>query len=174
MEITAKLKHLRMAPRKVRVVANLIKGLNIDQARAQLRALPKRASGPVLKTLNSAVANAEHNFQLSKDNLYIAKIFVDGGPMLKRWMPRAMGRASAIQKKTSHLTVILGERIAAKAVKKAVQTKQVPETALEKTAAEKIKSAPRAEKKEAIAKERAGGFAKRMFRRKSVDRKSTR
>ncbi|KKU18766.1 MAG: 50S ribosomal protein L22 [Candidatus Azambacteria bacterium GW2011_GWB2_46_37] len=162
-----------MAPRKVRVVANLIKGLNIDQARAQLRALPKRASGPVLKTLNSAVANAEHNFQLSKDNLYIAKIFVDGGPMLKRWMPRAMGRASAIQKKTSHLTVILGERIAAKAVKKAikakaVQTKQVPETALEKTAAEKIKSAPRAEKKEAIAKERAGGFAKRMFRRKSV------
>ncbi|HAM95821.1 50S ribosomal protein L22 [Candidatus Azambacteria bacterium RIFCSPHIGHO2_01_46_10] len=173
MEITAKLKHLRMAPRKVRVVANLIKGLNIDQARAQLRALPKRASGPVLKTLNSAVANAEHNFQLSKDNLYIAKIFVDGGPMLKRWMPRAMGRASAIQKKTSHLTVILGERIAAKAVKKAikakaVQTKQVPETALEKTAAEKIKSAPRAEKKEAIAKERAGGFAKRMFRRKSV------
>ena len=162
-----------MAPRKVRVVANLIKGLNINQARAQLRALPKRASGPVLKTLNSAVANAEHNFQLSKDNLYIAKIFVDGGPMLKRWMPRAMGRASAIQKKTSHLTVILGERIAAKAVKKAikakaVQTKQVPETALEKTAAEKIKSAPRAEKKEAIAKERAGGFAKRMFRRKSV------
>src|SRR3989344_4592000 len=123
MEITAKLKHLRMAPRKVRVVANLIKGLNIDQARAQLRALPKRASGPVLKTLN--------------------------------------------------LAVILGERIAAKAVKKAikakaVQTKQVPETALEKTAAEKIKSAPRAEKKEAIAKERAGGFAKRMFRRKSV------
>lgn len=162
-----------MAPRKVRVAANLIKGLNIDQARAQLRALPKRASGPVLKTLNSAVANAEHNFQLSKDNLYVAKIFVDGGPMLKRWMPRAMGRASAIQKKTSHLTVILGERIAAKAVKKAikakaVQTKPVPETVSEKGAAEKIKSAPRAEKKEAIAKERAGGFAKRMFRRKSV------
>lgn len=162
-----------MSPRKVRLVTTLIKGLNVDQARAQLRALPKRASGPVLKTLNSAIANAEHNFQLSKDNLYVAKIFVDGGPMLKRWMPRAMGRASAIQKKTSHLTVILSERIAAKAVKKAirakaVQAKPVPETASEKTAAEKVKFAPRAEKKEAIAKERVGGFAKKMFRRKTV------
>lgn len=173
MEITSKLKYLRIAPRKVRVVANLIKGLDIERARAQLRVLPKRASEPVLKTLNSAVANAEHNFQLSKDNLYVAKIFVDGGPMLKRWMPRAMGRASAIQKKTSHLTVILRERIPAKAGKKAakakpIQPKPVSETAPEKIAAEKIKPAPRAAKKETIAKEKVGGFAKQMFRRKSV------
>ncbi|OGD30211.1 50S ribosomal protein L22 [Candidatus Azambacteria bacterium RIFCSPHIGHO2_02_46_12] len=173
MKTIARLRYLNIAPRKVRLVADLIRGKSAKEARRMLSFVVKRSAKPILQLLNSAVANAEHNFQLSKDNLYIAKIFVDGGPMLKRWMPRAMGRASAIQKKTSHLTVILGERIAAKAVKKAikakaVQTKQVPETALEKTAAEKIKSAPRAEKKEAIAKERAGGFAKRMFRRKSV------
>lgn len=99
-----------MAPRKVRVVANLIKGMDIGQARAQLKFLPKKAGGFLLKLLNSAAANAKHNFSLKEDNLYVSKILVDGGPSLKRWMPRAMGRVTPILKRTCHITLVLDEK----------------------------------------------------------------
>jgi len=108
--ITAKLRYLRISPRKVRLVTELIKGLPVEEAERQLKFLTKRAARPVLKLLNSALANAQSNKKLTKDNLYIDKIIVEGGPVLKRWRPRAMGRATPIGKRTSHVTLILSEK----------------------------------------------------------------
>jgi len=109
-EITAKLRHLRIAPRKVRLVADLIRGKMALQSLAVLRHTTKKAARPMAKLLQSAIVNAKNNFQLDEDNLYISKLFVDEGPKLKRWRPRAMGRAYPIQKKTSHITICLKER----------------------------------------------------------------
>jgi len=110
MLFTAKLKHLRISPRKVRLVANLIKGLTVKQAQIQLKFLTKRSSVPILKLLNSAVANAENDGKASKDDLFIQNVIVDAGPTLKRWRARAMGRASSIMKRTSHITLILDQK----------------------------------------------------------------
>jgi len=99
-----------MSPRKVRLVANLIKGLAVEEAERQLKFLTKRAAKSILKLLNSAVANAQHNANLAKENLYVAKIIVEAGPILKRWRPRAMGRATPIMKRTSHLTIVLDQK----------------------------------------------------------------
>jgi large subunit ribosomal protein L22 len=109
MEVTAKLRFLRMSPRKVRLVTDLIRGKTVQDADAQLSFLPKRAARPVYKLLHSAVANAENNFKLKKENLFINRIMVDMGPSLKRWRPRAFGRAAPIVKKSSHITIILSE-----------------------------------------------------------------
>lgn len=121
--ITAKLRHLRISPRKVRLVADLIRGLKVSEAEKQLKFLPKRAAEPVLKLLNSAVANAINNFKALKENLFVAKITVDSGSTLKRWMPRAMGRATPIKKRTSHLTIVL-ESKEPLPVKKEVERKE--------------------------------------------------
>jgi large subunit ribosomal protein L22 len=107
MPITAKLRYLRIAPRKVRLVADLIRGRSVGEAENILSFTTKKASLPLLKLLKSAVANAKNNFQLAKENLYISQILVDEGPKLKRWMARARGRADEIQKKTSHITLCL-------------------------------------------------------------------
>jgi len=106
---TAKLNYLRIAPRKTRLVAHLIKGLSVNEAEAQLLVNPKRPSEVILKLLRSAVANAKNNQKLDPESLFVKEIRVDQGPMLKRFLPRAMGRASALQKKSSHITLILGE-----------------------------------------------------------------
>ena len=107
MPITAKLRHLRISPRKVRLVTNLVKGLSVQEAEKQLKFLSKRAARPILKLLNSAMANAQHNANLTKEGLYIKNIVVEPGPTLKRWRPRAMGRATPIMKRTSHITILL-------------------------------------------------------------------
>ncbi len=99
----AKLNHLRLAPRKVRLVTNLISGMEVAKAELQLRFLNKRAARSVLKLLQSASANAKSNYGLEKQDLVIKQIFVNQGPTLKRWMPRAMGRATPIMKRTSHI-----------------------------------------------------------------------
>ena len=109
MEIIAKVRYLRMTPRKVRLLAGLIRGMDIARAEAQLGFTSKAAARPVLKLLRSAVANAEHNFKLDRDDLYIKTITVDGGPVLKRWRSRAFGRASPIRKRTSHIVIILSD-----------------------------------------------------------------
>jgi len=109
MEVKASLKYLRTSPRKVRLVTDLIKGLPVQNAEAQLNHLPKKSSLPVLKLLKSAVANAENNFQLDKSNLYIKIARVDEGPALKRWRARARGSAYTIKKRTSHIFIILDE-----------------------------------------------------------------
>ncbi len=111
MPATAKLRYLRIAPRKVRLVANLIRGKSIEEAQEILRFTTKKAAAVLLKLLRSAIANTKNQFQLKQANLYISKITVDEGPKLKRWMPRARGQASAIQKKTSHVTLVLSEAV---------------------------------------------------------------
>lgn len=111
MEVIAKAKYIRMSPRKVRLIANLARGLRVGEALRQLKFVRKDAARPTRKIIESAVANAEHNFKLKKDSLYIKKIFVDGGPTLKRWHPRAHGRAAPIRKRSCHITVILDSTI---------------------------------------------------------------
>ena len=100
-------KYIRISPSKVRIVIDLIRGKNYFDALAILENTPKAASLPVKKLINSAAANAEVNKGMSKDDLYVAEIFADNGPTLKRVMPRAQGRAFRILKRTSHITVIL-------------------------------------------------------------------
>jgi len=109
MKVKAHIKYLRISPRKVRLAADVIRGLNVSDAGMQLKVLIKRSSGPLEKLLNSAIANAENNFGLSRTNLFVSEIFVNEGPTLKRWMPRAMGRAAQILKRTSHVTIVLSE-----------------------------------------------------------------
>jgi len=127
MEVTAKLRYLRIAPRKVRLVADLVRGKSVEEAAHILNFTRKRAAKPILKLLNSAIANASHNFQLKKENLYISKIVVDEGPKLKRWRPRARGVAYEIQKKTSHITLVLAESKAKAKNEKAKTTRKKEE-----------------------------------------------
>jgi len=110
MPVTAKLRYLRIAPRKVRLVADLIRGKSVEEAQTILNFTQKRAALPILKLLKQATANAQNNFQLSKENLFIAKILVNEGSKLKRVFPRARGSADTIQKKTSHITLVLEEK----------------------------------------------------------------
>ncbi|NIQ89630.1 MAG: 50S ribosomal protein L22 [Deltaproteobacteria bacterium] len=109
MEVRAVTRYVRIAPRKARLVTELIKGKPVEEALTILRFVPKKAARLVDKTLRSAVANAEQNPNIDVDTLYIKRIFVDGGPTMKRWRARAMGRATRIIKRTSHITVILDE-----------------------------------------------------------------
>jgi len=110
MEAKAVAKYIRISPRKARIVAKNIKGLTVENALAQLRYTPKKAATIVQKVLNSALANAEQNSEIDVDTLYVKNIYVDEGPTAKRWRPRAMGRATRIRKRTSHVTVILDEK----------------------------------------------------------------
>lgn len=107
---TAKLSNLRISPRKVRLVAGLIRGKKVSEAQNQLAFLNKRSTDPILKLLKSAIANAKNNTKANEENLVVSKIFVDCGPVLKRHMPRAFGRAAAIMKRTSHVTIVLEEK----------------------------------------------------------------
>jgi large subunit ribosomal protein L22 len=110
MEAKAIVRYVRIAPRKVRIVLDLIRGKNVREALAILKYTPKAGSKIVEKLVNSAKANAENNHNMDGDDLYIAQTFADGGPTLKRIRPRAQGRAFQIRKRTSHVTVILKER----------------------------------------------------------------
>jgi len=110
MEAKAKLSHLRMSPRKVKIVLDLIRDQDLVKAQAILKYTNKAACEPVLKLVNSAAANAENNFQMNRDNLYVAECYVTPGPTLKRIRPRAQGRAFRVLKRTSHITVVLKER----------------------------------------------------------------
>lgn len=105
--ITAKLNDYRQSPRKVRLVANLVKGKKVEDAKNSLTFLIKRASKPLLSLLDSAVANAEHNFNLSSDKLFVKSFRVDEGLVLKRRRPRARGMAYPINKRTSHVFIEL-------------------------------------------------------------------
>lgn len=109
MEVKAVTRYIRISPRKARLVTELIKGKPVEEALTILRFVPKKAARLVDKTLRSALANAEQNPNIDVDTLYIKRIFVDGGPTMKRWRARAMGRATKIIKRTSHITVILDE-----------------------------------------------------------------
>jgi large subunit ribosomal protein L22 len=107
MEITAKLSNLRTAPQKVRQVADLVRGKSVIQAQSILLFTVNKSSANILKLLNSAVASAKHNHQLSEENLFISKITVDEGPKLKRWHAMSRGRAYPIIKRSAHIALIL-------------------------------------------------------------------
>ena len=169
---TVKLSYLRMAPRKVRSVADLIRGLSVNEAEAQLLVQRRRPSLALLKLLRSAVANVKNNDkQVNIDHLFVAAIRVDGGPMLKRFLPRARGSASPIQKKMSNviLTLDVNEKLASrftivakkklKAEEKRVSKKEHPakeKRIIEKTEAENAPSEPKKK-----------GFLRRTFSGKS-------
>ncbi len=170
MKVDAKLNYLRIAPRKVRLVADSIRGRKVNEAEYRLRFTPKRASGPVSKLLNSAIANAEHNFDLKKDNLYISEIRVDEGPTLKRWRPRARGAANQIQKKTSHITIVLEEIEPGEEIKtgkkgkiKKIKKQEKPKEDVQK---DKDKTSKPAKDEKPIKDQKGKG--KNIFRRKSI------
>lgn len=110
MQAKAIARYVRISPRKVRQVVDLIRGKQVKDAFAILQFTPNGATEPVAKVLKSAVANAEHNLEMDADELFVAEIFVDQGPTLKRIKPRAMGRADQIRKRSSHITVVVGEK----------------------------------------------------------------
>ena len=103
-------KQVRIAPRKARLVIDLIRGKEVGEATAILRHTNRKASSVIEKVLQSAIANAEHNYELDPDNLIVSEAYVDEGITLKRYRPRAQGRASAINKRTSHITVVVSEK----------------------------------------------------------------
>lgn len=165
---TAQLNYLRIAPRKVRSVADLIKGLTVNEAEAQLLVQRRRPAKPLLKLLRSAVANAKNNKRLDPNHLFIASIRVDQGPMLKRSLPRARGSASPIHKVMCHVTLILGvnEKLASRfTIVVPKKAKIVP--GQESHKGNKVKKAPKTEKGILASKENAemkkSGFLKKVF-----------
>jgi len=165
MEVKSKTNNLRLAPRKVRAVVNLIRGKGVNEALDQLEFLVRRPSSSVIKLVKSAIANAENNFHLVRENLFIKEIKVDEGVKLKRFMPRGFGRASTIQKKTSHITLVLGERVAG--LKKSEADKQKKEKILKTDRINNEDKKPEI-KKEIGQKSTNKGFVKKMFQRKSI------
>ena len=109
METKAVGKYIGISPQKARLVADTVRGMNADQAITTLKFMPKKGAKILRKVIESAVANATQDDQVDVDNLFIKKVTVDGGPSLKRIRPRAMGRATKIIKRTSHITVVLDE-----------------------------------------------------------------
>jgi large subunit ribosomal protein L22 len=109
MEVKAKLKHLKISPRKARLVVDIVRGMEVEKALDQLKFVNKKATKPIEKLIKSCISNAEHNFELEKNNLFIKEIKIDEGPTLHRWMPRAFGRATPIRKRTSHVNLVLAE-----------------------------------------------------------------
>lgn len=193
MEIKAQAKYIRMSPKKIRQICDVIRGMEASQAETQLQFIKRRAAKPVLKLLRSALANAKHNFGLEKENLYIQKIVADEGPTLYRWQPRAFGRATPRRRRASHISLILSERKLAKAEVRREKL-EAPEV-VEEAPKEEMEMrggvpTPRRleeeEKKEEpfdqrrrgkrrtmqhrdkVGLKRAGGVIKRIFRRKAV------
>jgi large subunit ribosomal protein L22 len=109
-EVKAFARFIHVSPRKLRLVADLVRRLQVDSALEQLRFSSKKASLPLAKAINSAIANAEHNHNLNKENLYIKTLTIDGGPVYERYAPRAQGRAFVERKRTSHISVVLEAR----------------------------------------------------------------
>lgn len=185
MKVTAQLNGLRIAPRKAGLVVNLIRGLDIAIAKEQLENTIKGSVEPVAKLLNSAIANAENNFGLDKDNLYVSEIVVGAGPMLKRWMPKAYGRAGQILKRTSSIKIVLDERIEGKGRKTKEQMEKERKAREEKRKKEekarlaeqekkepeqkeKTKEKPVLDKKETSKKAEKKSWGSKIFRRKSM------
>lgn len=110
MKVRAQAKYIRQSPYKVRRVLDLVRGLPVEDAEQILRHVNRRAAEPVVKVLRSAVANAEHNHALDADELMVAEAYADEGPTLKRYRPRARGRATRIRKRTCHITIVVADR----------------------------------------------------------------
>lgn len=178
-EIKAQLRHLRITPRKVRLVLNLIRGLTVKEAENQLQLLPKRASAPVSKLLSSAVASAKNTYGIDSGDLYVDKLFANAGPTLKRWLPRAFGRATPINKRSSHIMLVL-KQINSKASVKAkseltagekLDKKDIIKQSVETTS--QIKKGDKEKRKTVLEDvsrktQRQPSIMKKVFRRKSI------
>ncbi|NTW14861.1 MAG: 50S ribosomal protein L22 [Candidatus Moranbacteria bacterium] len=182
MQVTARLNNLKIAPRKVRLVAHVITGMSVEAALTELSKQVKRSSEPISKLLRSAVANAEHNHGIDPSNLFVRSVLVGDGARLKRWQPRAFGRANQILHRLSNVTLVVEERIeglnrrevgmakAAKkpSVKREKAVKEVKEeVAKAAVAADELKES----KKESSVKQEMKGrknAVKRVYQRKSV------
>ncbi|MEK7590179.1 MAG: 50S ribosomal protein L22 [Patescibacteria group bacterium] len=161
----AKLNNLNITPRKVRLIANTLRGLSTQEAEAQLLLRVQRSSKPLLKLLRSAIANAK-NQKLNHEKLFVSEIFVGPGPVLKRFLPRAMGRATPLLKRTSHVTIVLKESEKPSSLRftiippakkeKKEKTKKIKQKTAKETGQEMFK------------KQEKPGFLKRLFRRKSI------
>lgn len=161
MKVKSELKYLRITPRKTRLVVDLIRGKNVEEAQTILKFAVKRGANPISKLLNTAIADAKNNFQLDPANLFISKINVDGGPIQKRWRARSRGMAAPIQKRTSHITIVLDELKPGKKIKKV----EAPVVKKEEIKTEKPKfKRPEIEKP----KQKKVRGLKRFFRRKSI------
>jgi large subunit ribosomal protein L22 len=171
MEVKASLKHLRMSAQKVRLVIDVIRKMPVLAALDQLQFVNKAATNPVARLIRSAIANGVNTYDLEADNLYIKEIRADEGVTLKRWMPRAHGRATSIRKRGCHISLILAEiKESGKKEKKVV--KAADPVKLEKLAADAEKSAdPRLEDRRVKGakadKTSDKGFSAKMFRRKA-------
>jgi len=189
MKVTATLNNLRIAPRKVRLVTDLIRGLDVADAQSQLDSTVKGGVRPIQKLLASAISNGENNFGIDRDNMYVQEISVDAGSTLKRWMPKAYGRAGQILKRTSKIEITLEERVEGKGRKSPEQLEKERKARMEerkkteKAAQERMKAEEKTEaedKKEAVSGkkektvekgkkvEKKGGLTSRIFRRKSM------
>jgi large subunit ribosomal protein L22 len=168
MAHTVYLRNLDIAPRKVRIVADAVRGMSLNEAEANLLVQRKRASRPILKLLRSAKAGALAK-DMNVDQLYIQSIRVDQGAMLKRFMPRARGSASAIQKKMSHIILVLGENPNAKPTRFTIEVKKKakknPETGTPRRRKKTVDEEERAEGESASPQKK--GFFKRTFSRKA-------
>ena len=165
--VTAKLNYLHIAPRKVRLLATPLRGLSVNEAQAQLWFRPQRSSKPLLQLIRSAMANAQQNYKMNPDALVIKDIRVDQGPMLKRFLPRAMGRATPIHKKMSHVTIVLEELAVTGSRFNVTPTKKTEKSKQSKAGKQKKEVLQREEYKLQETQEKVG-FFKRFFRRKSV------
>lgn len=172
MQVRAELRQLRISPRKVRLVAGLLKGLDVAHARYQLDTVVKKSSTPMLKLLNSAVANATNNFNLEETNLFVKEVNVDEGIKLKRFRPKGFGRTSPIEKKTSHIRIILEERVPGMKAKKKDKKEAQPTETPEAKPATKAFESKKPEIKRTIGQKglisKLGGASKKLFRRKTV------
>ncbi len=168
---TVRLSYLRVTPRKAAAIAGLLRGLSVNEAEAQLVMQGRRAAKPILKLLRSAIAGAARNSHLSSDKLYIESIRVDKGPMLKRMLPRAKGMASPIQKKMSHVTLVLSENPSPKSSRFKIQVKKKVKAVKEREEIKKgNKNVADKEQPEAVSprQKQNPGFFKKVFRRKSM------
>ncbi|OGZ01902.1 MAG: 50S ribosomal protein L22 [Candidatus Liptonbacteria bacterium RIFCSPLOWO2_01_FULL_53_13] len=155
-----------MAPRKVRAIADIMRGLSANEAEAQLLLMPRRAAKPLLKLLRSATAGAKQRNIANAEDLVIEKITVDGASMLKRSLPRARGSASPIQRKMSHVTLILGAPKAEAKRRFTIVVKKKSKLPPEETKVKKKKQSVKEE--DTKGRERKAGFFRRMFARKSI------
>ena len=151
MQVYAHLRNLRIAPRKVRLVINLVRGMKVEEALNQLAFNPKISSEPVAKLIKSAAANAEHNFQADVSTLRIAKITADGGPTLTRSRARAHGSSAPIRKRTTHITIILSDEAIADVHKSQGMKGKKPEAVESKNAKAEGKQ-PEAKKPKAVSR----------------------
>lgn len=165
MEVLAKGKYVRVSPKKARAIADLIRGKNAKESVVMLANMPQAGASAIKKVLDSAMANAENNFNLEKSELTISTITVNAGPVLKRYQPRAKGSASPLKKRTSHIEVVVSGDVKTKAPKKEVKSTEEKKASAESEQSHKVEMDRPADKNVYTATPKDKG--QKMFRRKT-------